>query len=1152
MLHKRLPLTIWVLMLSLLPHLLFSQDTIVVQTITLDSDDRVGVFQFPDDPVQSYEKIIMRYQMRCHDAAVGSGNVGCREWDYSCNTFITDSTRVDSNQAQHPRYVISNFSGDEFDYTQQTTYNYTQYEQHQIEYTNILSENTAAIGTGQLPMTLAGDQLVTRAQFLFTASELTTAGLTAGAITSLRMDLTELGSDINFLRIKIKHTSQTELDPDDPDFSGFTEVYFLNTSFTSTGEQPFLFYNNFDWDGTSNLLVEFSYTNQGGGMPTTVNGHDAGFNSSIFTGTSDYALLFAGAGHIPVEAGPLSTISDEVTISMWAYGADNLPVNTTVFEGRDDNDQRQLNVHLPWSNGQVYWDCGHDGTGFDRINLPANESDFKGKWSHWAFTKNANTGDMKIFLNGQLFHSGTGLTRMIDNTSVFNFARSVPPDVWYFGALDEFRIWNAELDQTTIQQWMRRSIDASHPNYNNLLTYFQLDEGAGAAIVEESPNGNNTTFAGAPNWQRIRGKDLYKDFVSSTLRPNISFVQGTYDVVETVLFVLDSVENSQHQVIEYSVDGTDLVSIDTFFVYAAGDQYITDEQGNIVDTISVATQNTLLIDDLIYYHKFPAKYEILSLVTPYGNGLDLGQEGKTFTFDVTDYAPILKGSKRLSVEMGGQNQEELDIRFLFITGTPPREVHDIQNVWPFRRGWYGPIQDDVVFEPRQVMLSPNGEAFKIRSAITGHGQNGEFVQRNHYIDLNGGADEFVFPVWKKCGDIPIYPQGGTWLFDRAGWCPGDPTNVQHLDITPYVTAGTSVEIDYGVLGGTLSEANYLVSNQLVTYGPPNFNFDAAVVDVIRPSRKVEYERFNPACSTPTIVIQNTGATPLTSLMISYQVNGGTALTYEWTGNLAFLETEEVELPIENLSFWGGNGGGTQYFEVTVSQPNGGADAYAQNNYLQSAFDAVQVFDYEEVVLNYKTNNRGEENAMVVRDHLGNTVLERLVMADNTEYSDVLDLPDGCYSLEFTDSGDDGLYYWYWDAIGLNVGSGYLRFRRKLSETVYVTIKSFEPEFGSFVHYDFVMGQLVKTADPVDRPTLLSVYPNPAATHLFVDLVGYENSDVQIVLYNSIGQMIDRQFLDDNPFHQTQVEFDVAHLSAGMYQVQVYDGVKMRYRQVVVE
>ena len=40
---------------------------------------------------------------------------------------------------------------------------------------------------------------------------------------------------------------------------------------------------------------------------------------------------------------------------------------------------------------------------------------------------------------------------------------------------------------------------------------------------------------------------------------------------------------------------------------------------------------------------------------------------------------------------------------------------------------------------------------------------------------------------------------------------------------------------------------------------------------------------------------------MTSLTINYQVvEVGDMLTYEWTGNLAFLESTEVVLPVDNI------------------------------------------------------------------------------------------------------------------------------------------------------------------------------------------------------------------------------------------------------------
>ncbi|MCB0528396.1 MAG: T9SS type A sorting domain-containing protein [Saprospiraceae bacterium] len=1126
-----------------------AQDTLVVQTLTLDSDARSGVFEFPSDDAQQYEKILMRYRMRCHDAAVGNGNVGCREWDYSCNTFITDSTQVDSNRALHPDFIISNFSGSTFSYTSQPTYTYRQYEQHQVNYLNTISETSAAIGDASEAMPLAGGKRIGRGQYLFTAAELSAAGLNAGPVTGLQLQVNTPGVDAGFLRIRMKGTALVALDPAAPEPDGWTEVYFLSTAFPAAGTQRFHYYQPFDWDGASNLLIDVSYTAADDAGHAVLAAHDAGFDAAIVSDLADYSLFFEGAGALPVPPASLGAISDAVTVSLWVKGTpDIMPVNSTVFEGKDDAGNRQLNAHLPWGNGQVYWDCGNDGGGYDRINKQADEADYEGRWNHWAFTKNAATGEMKIYLNGALWHSGAGKTKSIDLTSL-HFGGAVTGNTAYFGAIDELRIWNAELDEASIRDWMRRPLDSGHPNYANLVAYFRLDENGGMTAVNSAPGAQDAAIAGAPGREPVRGRDLYKNFSAGHLRPDMTFLQGEYEVEDITVTVLDSVQNAPRQVIAYGLINGLPAAVDTFFVYQSGDMPVFDDlTGAQLAPVNVLAENSLDIGNLVYYNTFPAKFEILSLVTPYGNGLDLGSQGKVFTFDVSDYAPILRGKKRLSVEMGGENQEELDIQFLFIKGTPPQKVLNVQNVWPFRRGGFAAIQDNSVFEPRTVQTLPDGDRFKVRSSITGHGQNGEFVPRTHYLNLNDAPNEFEYEVWKKCGENPIFPQGGTWLFDRAGWCPGMATDVHELDITPYVTAGNPVDIDYGVLGDFMSDANYLVSCQLVTYGAPEHNLDAAVVDVIRPSQKVEHERFNPACTQPVVKIRNTGATPLTSLTFIYSLQGGQELSYSWTGDLAFMESEDVALPVNGPLFWV-NGNNPQVFEVSIAGPNGMADEYPANNSMRAAFTKATEFSGE-TVLNYKTNSRGEENTMYIRDHEGNIVLERTVMDDNTVYTDALNMPPGCYTLEFLDTGDDGLYYWYWDAINLNVGSGYLRFRRKLNATAFITVKNFEPEFGSYVYFDFFIPGFVDAHEPAGTATLVGLRPNPATGQLTVDLVGFEGRDLSVALYDARGRLLQTQQMAQNPEQQLSLRFDLSAYPAGAYFVRIDDGIQVKTRTVM--
>jgi hypothetical protein len=130
-------------------------DTVVVRTFNFDTNMRAGVFQFPDDSNRTWEKITMLYSMRCKNGLVSTGsntNLGCGEWDYNCFTFIVDSSQTDSLKLTHPNYLVSNFSGNTFYFTSNLVYNYTQTQQQVVNYLNVISEDTTALGNGSMAL----------------------------------------------------------------------------------------------------------------------------------------------------------------------------------------------------------------------------------------------------------------------------------------------------------------------------------------------------------------------------------------------------------------------------------------------------------------------------------------------------------------------------------------------------------------------------------------------------------------------------------------------------------------------------------------------------------------------------------------------------------------------------------------------------------------------------------------------------------------------------------------------------------------------------------------------------------------------------------------------------------------------------------------
>jgi len=1117
-----------------------AQESITVQTLTYDSTGRDYMFDFPEDDGTTYERILMYYNMRCKNANVsvpGNTNFGCGEWDYSCNTYLVDTSYTDSLSSTHPTHIISGFSGTEFEYTDTPTNVYTQYDQKNVTYTNTASETITAVGTGseKLNHPFSTQSETSKSQYIWSASELSNAGLSAGDISGLQIELNEATANMDYLRVRMMQTNEAKPNSSTILNDGLEQVYFLNSNFSS-GSNFLKFYNNFEWDGNSNILIEFSFNNISTSDDNTVNGTTMSNGIGITSNGPNSNLTLTGEENITLANNGFELISNEITISLWSYGDENtLPVNTTIFEGTDNQNNRQANVHLPWSNGQVYWDCGFNG-GFDRINKQANPADFSGKWNHWAFTKNATTGSMKIYLNGALWHSGTGLTRPIDMRKM-NLGSDKNGGNKYFGKIDEFRVWNKELDAATISEWMTKRLTFSHPNFPNLITYHDFSEGEGGTLINLGTPGGLTQINGNQIWSSPRGGERLRDFISVDARPNISFVSGVYTTDISTNSIIDTVENIAKTITEYIVVGTDIEIEDVNSAWEARPEPLYAEDGTLLDSYDVDSDGTIEIGDLDYFRKFPSRFEIMSFVTPYGIYLDLGEEGKTWTFDVTDFAPILTGKKRMYLTLGGQNQEEMDIKFVFIKGTPPRDVMDIRQIWRSGRSTNNAqILADAVFPPVDYKLDANGAFFKIRTAITGHGQEGEFVPRYHQVKVNGQT-EFNWQVWKECADNPVYPQGGTWIYDRAGWCPGAPTDVNHYDITDMVNPGEVVNLDYTMFQAS-GDSRYIVNHQLVTYGTPNFENDVRLADVLRPSNKVEYSRENPVCNAPIVVIENTGSSTLNSATITYYVHGGNALTYEWTGSLGFLESEEVALPLPDMAFWAGSG--QTKFIAEVSNPNGVSDEYSNNDVFTSIFDLPDFVENDEIVIWTSANNYGSQNSFRVKDFEQNVVLSREEMDNNGFYLDTLIVADGCYTLEIDDTGDNGMEFWAQPA----QGSGSISLLTVDGEL----IKTIDPDFGRFARYSFVKGQFTNL-DRIASKLDFEIFPNPNNGIFSLAITIDKPEDLKLMVLDMTGKTVFTKSMDR--FRTGVLNLDLSSLSEGMYYCTIVSGSKISSKKVII-
>ena len=123
-----------------------------------------------------------------------------------------------------------------------------------------------------------------------------------------------------------------------------------------------------------------------------------------------------------------------------------------------------------------------------------------------------------------------------------------------------------------------------------------------------------------------------------------------------------------------------------------------------------------------------------------------------------------------------------------------------------------------------------------------------------------------------------------------------------------------------------------------------------------------------------------------------------------------------------------------------------------------------------VIVTVKTNNKPGENYYQLFNQTGEEVLKRQYdsLQKNTLYRDTLKLEPGSYQFKFSDTGGDGLEFWF----NSRGGSGFVR----LEDSQGNLLKQFDSDFGNFIHYSFTVSEESSRHSAVNTEPFAMVYP----------------------------------------------------------------------------
>ena len=313
-----------------------------------------------------------------------------------------------------------------------------------------------------------------------------------------------------------------------------------------------------------------------------------------------------------------------------------------------------------------------------------------------------------------------------------------------------------------------------------------------------------------------------------------------------------------------------------------------------------------------------------------------------------------------------------------------------------------------------------------------------------------------------------------------------------------------------------------VKYDISEFGTTNTN-DASLLEVYIPET-VCNESF-----APKVKIANFGLDNLTSLEINYHINEEPVVTYNWTGNLAFMESELVELPELSFTILS-----TNNFEAEVDNPNGQTDQYPGNNSMSLVMDEAPNVPGP-VTLIMLLDDSPEELTWELLNSQG-TVLQQggPYTTPPTTIAEPLDIsePD-CYSFIIYDSGGNGF-----------ATSGIYKLADGNSNIFF--------QNNNFGMEDHVQFSIVQTGiDKLNTMEEISIYPNPVVNSATVSFDMAEPGYVGLKIYNSIGSIVFENEKQLYSAGKQNIPIVTEELSRGIYYIYLEIGEQVLTKKIIV-
>ncbi len=382
-------------------------------------------------------------------------------------------------------------------------------------------------------------------------------------------------------------------------------------------------------------------------------------------------------------------------------------------------------------------------------------------------------------------------------------------------------------------------------------------------------------------------------------------------------------------------------------------------------------------------------------------------------------------------------------------------------------------------------------------------ENWQGMTELHYIERLMAPDQYGTAIDFSANDTQIvnvdFSIDDSWVYE-------------HCELVVFLQDNTTHEILQGF------------KMQLSDFGPAN-DYDVALTDL----RNIPEGNCSGSVA-PSITIRNNSEIALTQTDISYSVNGEDLSTIQWTGNLAYLETADVDLPsIDFISQ--DNNTATVY----TTSPNGVDDEFPKNDTLVQDFEIAMSVE-ETVNLMIRMDDNPEEISWELKDSNDEVVYSGDSYTDPGEnINETFELStDECYSFAIFDAGGDGLET-----------PGFFILFHGGSSIIFEG-----SDFGSMASTEFTTGWVGIEEEITSSD--LSVFPNPFNEKANISFSLNNTQKVVINVYSLMGEKVKTIDMGVLSSGSQLVELDRSALANGVYLVTLNINNKLITKKIIVE